>query len=72
MPHILQNKSNKTETGRGGDPVCCPLVDEYFEVAFGGGTGPAENESEYNSTQTHSRIQTRLRRKPGERDAGRA
>lgn len=27
--------------------ICSLLVDEYFEVAFGGGTGPMENESEY-------------------------
>lgn len=50
MPHILQKESN--EIGTRGSVSAVP--DEYFEVAFGGGTGPVENESEYNSAQTHS------------------
>lgn len=59
--------------------ICSLLVDEYFKVAFGGGTGPMENESEYSWFHAHrheyTQIQTRccgLGREPGERDAGRA
>lgn len=80
MSRIFQKKSNanKTRGEKGGSiMIRSLLVDEYFKVAFGGGTGPMENESEYSWFHAHrheyTRIQTRgLRREPGERDAGRA
>lgn len=32
---------------RGDTAICSLLVDEYIEVAFGSGTSPMKNESEY-------------------------
>jgi len=50
-----------------------PLADEYLEVAFGDGTGwktkvNTTPRRQYSYTDSHGD----LRRKPGERDAGRA
>lgn len=49
MSRIFQKKSNanKTRGEKGGTMICSLLVDEYFKVVFGDGTGPMENESEY-------------------------
>lgn len=76
MPHILQNEYfERNWDGARGNSVWAVLwPTKYFEVAFGGGTGPVENESEYNFMQAHSYTDSHWgsRREPGERDAGRA